>query len=259
MTFMSKYILFGLLTVLALVSCGTGKKLESANAQISSLNSEISSLTARLAENEKIISADNYRIAVLEKENEVNSRDAEQCRAAKELEKQRLAKLESELAARGTSLQEIDAKMKKNVQDFKDVGCDVKYVKGSFFITVPDDFTFKSGSVGVGPQSRRALNVVAQIMRDDPGVVATIIGNTDTIPFKGGADNWSLSTERANNVIRLLEDTYAINPSRLTSAGRSKYYPIASNETEEGRQKNRRVEIIINPRLERLEELIKSN
>lgn len=253
---MKKYIPFYLVIVMVLAACGTSKKLESANAQITKLNGEIATLSARIAEGEKTIAAGEKKFADLQKENEINNRDAAECRAAKEKEKQRLAKLEAELAARGTSLQEIDTKMKKNVEDLKEVGCDVRWVKGSFFITVPDDFTFKSGSAGVGPQSRRALNVVAQIMRDDPGVVATIIGNTDTIPFKGGADNWSLSTERANNVIRLLEDTYGINPNRLTSAGRSKFYPIASNDTPEGRQRNRRIEVIINPRLERLEELI---
>jgi chemotaxis protein MotB len=84
------------------------------------------------------------------------------------------------------------------------------------------------------------------------------MGNTDTIPVKGKADNWTLSTERANAVVRILHETYNINPARLTSAGKSKFSPVASNATPEGREKNRRVEIIFIPDLEWLWELSKS-
>ena len=92
-------------------------------------------------------------------------------------------------------------------------------------------------------------------MRDNPGITAIIVGNTDTIPVKGVADNWSLSTERANSVVRVLHDIYYINPIRLTAAGRGKYNPVAVNDTPEGREKNRRIEIILNPDLSRLWEL----
>ena len=92
-------------------------------------------------------------------------------------------------------------------------------------------------------------------MRDNPGVTCIIVGNTDTTHVKGIADNWSLSTERANAVVRILYETYNINPARLTSAGRGKYNPVADNSTEEGREKNRRIEIILNPDLSRLWEL----
>jgi chemotaxis protein MotB len=99
---------------------------------------------------------------------------------------------------------------------------------------------------------------VAQVMRDFPRVTCIIVGNTDTISIKGIADNWSLSTERANAVVRILHYTYSINPARLTAAGKGKYSPIASNATPEGREKNRRIEIIFNPDIDRLWELTKS-
>jgi chemotaxis protein MotB len=121
---------------------------------------------------------------------------------------------------------------------------------------VPDEFTFGTGRSAISSKGREALNVVAQIMYDNPGVVTTIVGNTDTIPYKGVTDNWTLSTERANAVVRVLENVYNINPKRLTAAGRSKYHPIASNATPEGQAKNRRIEIIINPRLDRIWGLI---
>ena len=93
-------------------------------------------------------------------------------------------------------------------------------------------------------------------MYDNPGVITTIIGNTDTLGIKGTADNWSLSTERANAVVRVLSDVYNVNPNRLIAAGRSKFNPVASNDTPEGRERNRRIEIIINPRFDRIWDLL---
>ena len=82
-----------------------------------------------------------------------------------------------------------------------------------------------------------------------------VIGNTDNKKVKAGSgfkDNWSLSTERANSIVRLLRDEYGVDPARIVSGGRSWYKPVGDNSTEEGRAQNRRTEIVINPNLERL-------
>lgn len=119
-----------------------------------------------------------------------------------------------------------------------------------------DKLAFPIGSTKLSDNGRQIISVVADVLNDNPGVSVIIVGNTDTIKVsKGFADNWSLSTERANSVVRVLRDTYSINPARLTAAGRGKYNPIADNATIEGRAKNRRIEIIINPDLSRLWEL----
>jgi chemotaxis protein MotB len=91
-------------------------------------------------------------------------------------------------------------------------------------------------------------------MYDNPGVSAVIVGNTDNVTGKN--DNWTVSTERANAVVRVLENAYNINPKRLTAAGSGMFHPIASNDTEEGRDKNRRIEIYINPHIERIWNLL---
>ena len=122
-------------------------------------------------------------------------------------------------------------------------------------INFQDKFFFKSGSSTVGVNGRESLNMVAEVLRENPGVSVIIVGNTDTVHVKGIADNWSLSTERANAVVRVLHDLYNINPSRLTAAGKGKYSPVASNDTPEGREKNRRIEIIFNPDLSMFWEL----
>jgi chemotaxis protein MotB len=245
-----KRILFAFLAAGILLSaCGTSKKLDTANAQISLLNSQVSQLNSQLTEKEKLN-------AELQKANEINSRDAADCRAAKESLRQKKDKLDKELAARGTSLEEIEARASKAVSALRAAGCDVKYENGRYHITVPDAFVFALNSTAIRPRGREALNVIAQVMYDNPGVTTTIVGNTDTLSIRGKADNWSLSTERANAVVRVLEDLYNINPRRLVAAGRSKFNPIASNETEEGRARNRRIEIIINPHYDRLFDLM---
>jgi chemotaxis protein MotB len=232
-----------------MVSCGTSKKLDSANAQIAQLNGQVAQLNGKISENEN-------QIGELQKANEINSRDAADCRAAKLELRMKKEKLDKELAARGTSLEQIEAKAETAVGKLRDAGCDVDYKNGRFLISVPDEFTFKKGSAIVGPKAREALNIVAEVLRDNPGVTATVVGNTDTLPVRGVADNWSLSTERANSVVRVLENAYNINPKRLTAAGRSKFRPVASNDTPEGQAKNRRIEIIINPRMDRIWDLI---
>lgn len=246
---MFKTICAILFSGLVLVSCGTSKKLESANTQIAALNSQVASQQAKLAENDK-------QIADLKRANEINNRDAEDCRVAKEQLRRKKEAFEKELAARGTSVSELSSKAENAVRKLREAGHEVSYENGRFHIIVADEFGYQTGSASVGPNGREALNVVAQIMYDNPGVSAVVVGHTDTVSIRGKADNWSLSTERANAVVRVLENLYNINPKRLTAAGSSKFNPRATNDTEEGRALNRRIEIFLNPHLERVWSLL---
>ena len=249
---MIRAIACAMLCGLFLVSCGTSKKLDSANARIAEQDKQLAAMTAKQAENEKLI-------ADLQRANEINSRDAAQWRSIQEDIRKKKEKLDKELAARGTSVADIEARAEKAVEQLKAAGCTVAYKNGRYHITVPDEFTFKKGEAIVGPKGREALNVVAQVMYDNPGVVTTIVGNTDSDPIRGVADNWSLSTERANAVVRVLADVYNINPKRLIAAGRSKFNPVTNNDSPEGKARNRRIEIVINPRFDRLVDLIQED
>lgn len=234
---------------LLLASCVSSKKYADANQRVNDLNAQVTQLNSKIGENEKLI-------AELKQANEINSRDAAECRIIAENMRRKKENLDKALAERGTSLEEIDRKAATAVQKFQEAGCHVEYKNSRFFITVPDEFVFQSGSSAIKPKGREALNVVAQVMYDNPGVMCTIVGNTDTIPVQGRSDNWTLSTERANAVVRVLENLYNINPKRLSAAGRSKFNPVAINDTPEGRARNRRIEIIINPRFDRIWDLI---
>jgi chemotaxis protein MotB len=226
-------------------SCVSSKKYKTAAAEIENLNSQVNTLNSKVA-------ADEKQINQLKAENIQYGKEAEDCRKAKAAIAERYENIQKNLEDQGTSMKEIQAKAQAAISTFEDQGATVSYKHGLVHINFEDRFFFKTGSSTVGPKGREALNTVAQVLRENPGVTAIIVGNTDTLSIKGIADNWSLSTERANAVVRVLHDTYNINPARLTAAGKSKYNPIASNSTPEGREKNRRIEIILNPDLSRI-------
>nr|WP_214460638.1 OmpA family protein [Flavihumibacter fluvii] len=231
-----------------LMSCGTGKKLSAANAENAKLNSVVSEQANQIA-------AKDNEIAQLKTENIQYGKEAEDCRKAKAAMAQRMDNLNKALEERGTSMEQIRGKADAAISKFEDEGAEVTYKNGLVHINFQDRFFFKSGSSTIGVKGRESLNMVAEVLRDFPAVTAIIVGNTDTLHVKGVADNWSLSTERANAVVRVLHDLYNINPARLTSAGKGKYSPVASNDTPEGREKNRRIEIIFNPDMSTLWEL----
>lgn len=230
-------------------SCGPGKKLQNANAQIESLNEQVAALNSRSA-------ACESQVAQLKTENLQYGKETEDCRKTKEAISRRLDNLNNALAERGTSMKEIMKKAEVALQSFRDAGAEVTYKNGLVHISMPDQLAFASGNTKLSDDGRQVLSVVSDVLHDNPGVSAIIVGNTDTVAVtKTYTDNWSLSTERANSVVRILRDTYQVDPSRLTAAGRGKYHPVANNGTPEGRALNRRTEIILNPDLSRLWEL----
>ena len=244
-----KHSILALATIgMLFASCGTSKKLEKANNELNQAK-EVNSQQAQK------ITAYESDIKQLKEENIKYGKEAEDCRKAKEAIAQRADNLNKALAEEGTSMQEIRNRAAMALQRFEDQGATVTYKNGLIRINFTDDFFFKTGSSYIAPRGREALNTVAQALRENPRLTCFIVGHTDTVTIKGKADNWSLSTERANAVVRILHFTYNINPGRLTSAGKGKYNPVASNNTPEGREKNRRIEIILNPDLDHLWEL----
>jgi chemotaxis protein MotB len=110
-----------------------------------------------------------------------------------------------------------------------------------------ESLLYKSGSAKLGDNGKKALGSLASALNDYPNLKVVVLGHTDDKQMKKGGDNLSLSTERANGVVRTLVQDYKVDPARLTAAGKGKYDPIADNTTEEGRAKNRRTEIVLNP------------
>jgi chemotaxis protein MotB len=141
-------------------------------------------------------------------------------------------------------------------EELKDV--DVQVLKGVVYISLADNMLYKSGSYEINERAAETLSKIAKIINDYEDYDVLIEGNTDDVPIRREniRNNWDLSCLRASSVVQALQNDYGVNPKRLTAGGRGEYNPVAANTTAVGKQRNRRTQIIITPKLEEFLELI---
>ncbi|MBP3785705.1 MAG: OmpA family protein [Bacteroidaceae bacterium] len=135
---------------------------------------------------------------------------------------------------------------------------DVQVLKGVVYISLADNMLYKSGSYEIGPRAGETLSKIAKIITDYKDYEVLVEGNTDDVPISRPniRNNWDLSALRASSVVQELQTRYGVDPKRLTAAGRGEYNPVAANDSERGKQRNRRTQIIITPKLDQFMELI---
>lgn len=140
---------------------------------------------------------------------------------------------------------------------------DVQVLKGVVYISLADNMLYKSGSYEVNDRAQETLSKIAKIIKDYKDYDVLIEGNTDNVPvstssakMKNIRNNWDLSALRATSVAQYLQDHYGVNPKRMTAGGRGEYNPVTTNDTEVGKQRNRRTQIIITPKLDQFMDLI---
>ena len=143
-----------------------------------------------------------------------------------------------------------------NTDELRDV--DVKVLKGVVYISLADNMLFKSGSYEVSQAAHQTLSKIAKILNDFKEYEVVVEGNTDNVPISRTniRNNWDLSALRASSIVQVLQNDFGIAPNRLSAAGRGEYNPVTDNDTESGRQRNRRTEIIITPKLDQFMDLI---
>ncbi len=141
-------------------------------------------------------------------------------------------------------------------EELKDV--DVQVLKGVVYISLADNMLYKSGSYEISDRASETLSKIAKIIKDYKDYDVLIEGNTDNVPIKREniRNNWDLSCLRASSVVQALQNQYGVDPKRLTAGGRGEYNPLQPNSTEVGKQRNRRTQIIITPKLDEFMELI---
>ena len=146
-------------------------------------------------------------------------------------------------------------------EEMKEV--DIKVLKGVVYISLADNMLYKSGSYEINDRAEETLRKIAKIIMDYKDYDVLIEGNTDNVPvntksaaMKNIRNNWDLSALRASSVVQYLQDHFGVAPKRLTAGGRGEYNPVASNDTELGKQRNRRTQIIITPKLDQFMDLI---
>lgn len=141
-------------------------------------------------------------------------------------------------------------------EELKEV--DVQVLKGVVYISLADNMLYKSGSYEVNDRAQETLSKIAKIIMDYKDYDVLIEGNTDNVPIsrENIRNNWDLSCLRASSVVQYLQNHYGVDPKRLTAGGRGEYNPLASNDTSVGKQRNRRTQIIITPKLDQFMDLI---
>jgi len=186
-------------------------------------------------------------------------------------ESQRLSKLQTELNERTQTIQELEqliatkeAKMNalktavsNALKGFEGKGLTVTHKNGKVYVSMENKLLFDSGSWAVGMQGVDAVEKLAQVLIQNTDIEVLIEGHTDNVPYTGPLvlDNWDLSVKRATAIVRILQNK-GVKPLQITAAGRSEYLPIQSNLNSEGKAKNRRIEIILAPNLDKINQLL---
>ncbi len=192
---------------------------------------------------------------------ELEKRQQELAKERQELDQKikRIEHLESLIAQKDAKLNNLKSSLTRALTKFQGQGLKVTQKNGKIYISMENKLLFDSGSWNVKSNGKKAIQTIANILSVNPDVEIMIEGHTDNIPYKPhGAilDNWDLSVKRATSVVRQLMKNKHIDPKRLVPAGRSKYLPVADNSTPQGRAKNRRIEVILTPKLDEIMELL---
>ncbi|MHA7942713.1 OmpA/MotB family protein [Formosa sp. 3Alg 14/1] len=202
-------------------------------------------LLAQLEAKEQALAAENTRLEELK--SQLESRSA------------RVAELERVIAQKDASMKALKDAISRALTDFEGKGLTVEQRDGKVYISMENKLLFSSGSWAVGAEGRRAVNQLGNVLSLNPDIAVLIEGHTDDVPYKGSGQlsgNWDLSTKRATAIVNILQENKEINPESLTAAGRGEFAPIASNSTSEGRAKNRRIEVILTPKLDEISKLL---
>ncbi len=185
----------------------------------------------------------------------------------------KLKKLSSDLEAREKRVNELEAiinkkdaalaNLKKKVKDallgFENNGLTIEQKNGKVYVSLDESLLFASGKYTVGAKGTDVLKKLAKVLETSSDIDIVVEGHTDNVPLNGKgdiADNWDLSVKRATSVVKIITNNSNVSPKRLTAAGRGEFLPLDMTNTADGRKKNRRIEVILTPKLDELFELL---
>lgn len=221
---------------------------KNSSAAIAANSQKNRELLAQLEAKEQALAAENQRLVKLKNELEDRSN--------------RVAELEKVIADKDAAMRALKDAISRALTDFEGKGLTVEQRNGKVYVSMENKLLFNSGSWAVGSEGRRAVQQLGNVLAQNPDIAVLIEGHTDNVPYQGNGQlsgNWDLSTKRATAIVNILRENDGINPENLTAAGRGEYAPIATNDTPEGRAKNRRIEVILTPKLDELSKLLNDN
>jgi len=230
-------------------------------------NEEIADLNRTLEENyKKLLSGSETETGRIltelhEAQMKLQAREDElmKLQASLDEKSKKLQELETALENKDRDVRELKNKVFDALKGFKDSGLSVEIRNGKVYVSMSEKLLFASGSTEVDQKGKEALVQLARVLEKETEINVTIEGHTDNVPLKGTGclkDNWDLSVARANAIVKILLASGKIDASRLTASGRGEFLPVAPNDTPENRSKNRRTEIILTPKLDKLFEIL---
>lgn len=218
---------------------------KNSNDELQSNMTKNRELLAKLEAKEKALAAEQARLDKLKSDLQSSS--------------QRLAELENMMAQKDAAMKKLKETLSKALNSFEGKGLTVEQKNGKVYVSMENKLLFSSGSWAVGTEGRRAVTEVGKVLGVNPDIQVQIEGHTDDVKYQGGgqiADNWDLSTKRATAIVQILLENKNIAPGNITAAGRSEFAPVAGNDTPEGKAKNRRIEIILTPKLDEISKML---
>lgn len=226
------------------------KKMELLNDSYAALEKNSSeSLKANMSKNRELLEQLGAKEKALALEQDKLNKNAK-----------RLQELEDLIASKEAAMLKLKETLSKALNGFEGKGLTVEQKNGKVYVSMENKLLFGSGSWSVGSEGKKAVVEVGKVLGDNPEISVLIEGHTDDVPYGGSGpinDNWDLSTKRATAIVAILSENKSVNKKNLTAAGRGEFSPVASNATAEGKAKNRRIEIILTPRLDEIAEMLK--
>ncbi len=204
-------------------------------------------LLAKLEAKQKTLATEQERLNKLKSDLETSST--------------RLAELEKLISDKEATMQKLKETLSSALNSFEGKGLTVENRNGKVYVSMENKLLFESGSWTVGTEGKKAVKTLGSVLAENPDISVLIEGHTDDdkiVGTIGGGvkNNWDLSTKRATAIVTILSENKNINKKNLTAAGRSEYAPLAANDTNEGKAKNRRIEIILTPKLDEISKMM---
>ena len=235
---------------------------QSQEALLKGHNRETRRLLAELQKTQQDLLVKEDLLRELEENASRKMVDLERLRAELEARNQRLVELEQILNAKDQQMKSLKEAISAALYGFEKEGLSVYTKNGMLYVSMDEKLLFQTSSIQVDPRGVEAIRTLAGVLEKNRDIKITVEGHTDDVPVRSNAsfaDNWDLSVKRATSIVRILLDNSSLDPTMIVASGRGEFLPVDDGGTAEARQKNRRTEIILTPRLDELYNLLESN
>lgn len=234
--------------------------LVAANSNQSSNNkSATDKLMSQLQKTQVDLQSQEDALRALESSLLKKEADLKKLTAALETREKRVNELESMINKKDELLSALKKKVKEALLGFENNGLTIEQKNGKVYVSLDESLLFASGSYDVGAKGTDVLKKLAKVLENNTDIDVVVEGHTDNVPLKSSGDiqdNWDLSVKRATSVVKIITNNSKTNPKRLTAAGRGEYLPLDLSNSVDGRKKNRRIEVILTPKLDELFKLL---